>query len=202
MDLDGYYVAGVPVLGYDYTRDETFAQYAINGLNSRKAYIDDILALLKNSFGMDFKLFNSYGPSKTFYIVRDTNKDKVLNDNKEYINRVDLSFYFRVKLVSDKDSYTVNNIIAEIKEYIEDLEDLGEIHIPNLVTQITNNYKEQVSYFEYLGFNSYGPEIQHIYKDDDSIIPIHVTPEFINVANIKDIEGKLVPNINIYISEI
>jgi len=83
---------------------------------------------------------------------------------------------------------------------MEDLNDLGELHIPNLVTQITNDYKEQIVYFEYLGFNSYGPDIQHIYKDDDNQIDIHIPPEFLNVANFIDTDGTLSPDINIYVS--
>jgi len=84
---------------------------------------------------------------------------------------------------------------------MEDLDKLGEVHIPNLVTQITNTYKEQIVYFEYLGFNSYGADIQHIYRDDDSKIDIHIAPEFLNVANVIDADGTLSPDINIYVSD-
>jgi hypothetical protein len=105
-------------------------------------------------------------------------------------------------LVAEKDTYTKGNIIREIKAYMEDIEDLGEIHIPNLITQITTNYKEQIIYFEFLGFNNYGPSIQHIYKDADNEIPIHVAPEFINIDNVIGDDGGLTPDINIYLSEI
>ena len=92
--------------------------------------------------------------------------------------------------------------VEEIKEYIEDLDDIGELHIPNLITQITNNYKEQISYFEYLGFNNYGPNVQHLYKLEDNEIPIHTPPEFLNVRNVIGSDGSLTPNINVYVSEI
>ena len=202
MTPDGYYVYSVPVLGYKYCMNEDLIQNAIDALNYRKGYIDNAVAVLENSFGVDFKLFNTYGPSRTFYIIRDENSNSMLDDDKEYINRVDLTLNFRVKLTASKDSYTKNNIIAEIKEYIEDLDDLSELHIPNLITQITTNYKEQVTYFEYLGFNNYGPEIQHIYKDEDNIIPIHTAPEFLSVKNVLDLDGTETPDINIYISEL
>ena len=190
------------MLGYDYCQNEVLVQNAIDSLNYRKAYIDNATTLLENSFGVDFKLFNSYGPSKTYYIIRDTNRDNVLNDETEFIDRVNLTFYFRIRLISESDSYTKANIIAEIKKYIEDLDDMGDLHIPNLVTQITNNYKEQISYFEYLGFNSYGPDVQHMYKVPDDEIPIHVAPEFLNVHNLFDLDGNLTPDINVYVSEI
>ena len=115
---------------------------------------------------------------------------------------MNLTFYFRIRLISESDSYTKANIIAEIKKYIEDLDDIGDLHIPNLVTQITTNYKEQISYFEYLGFNSYGPDVQHMYRLDDDETPIHVAPEFLNVHNLFDVDGNLTPDINVYVSEI
>lgn len=202
MDLKGYYVASVPMIGYDYTQDEALVQSAINALNYRKAYIESALIRLENSFGIDFKLFNTYGPSKTFYIIKDKDNNGLLDDNIEFINKVNLSLYFRVKLVADNDSYTKGNIVQEIKDYIEDLNDLSELHIPNLVTQITTNYKEQITYFEYLGFNDYGADVQHIYKLDDSKIPIHVAPEFLNVNNVLEKDGTTAPDINIYVSEI
>lgn len=202
LKLEGFYVKGVPLLGFDYCQNEALVQNAIDSLNYRKAYIDNAVTLLENSFGVDFKLFNSYGPSKTYYIIRDTNRDSVLNDEPEFIDRVNLTFYFRIRLISESDSYTKANIIAEIKKYIEDLDDIGDLHIPNLVTQITTNYKEQISYFEYLGFNSYGPDVQHMYRLDDDETPIHVAPEFLNVHNLFDVDGNLTPDINVYVSEI
>lgn len=202
LSLEGYYVSSVPLIGYDYCKDESLVQDAINALNNRKAYIDNACTLLENSFGIDFKLFNTYGPSRVFYIIKDSDSNKYLDDSKEYIDRVNITINFRVKLLASNDSYTVNNIKAEIKSYIEELDDLGELHIPNLVTQITNNYSEQIAYFEYLGFNSYGADIQHIYKDIDEEIPIHTAPEFVNINNVLGTDGIIYPDINIYVSEI
>ena len=202
IGVEGYTITSVPMLGYDYCQDETLVQEAINALNYRKTYIESAANLLENSFGADFKLFNTYGPSKTYYVIKDTNANSLLDDEIEFIDRVDLSFNFRIKLVAENDSYTKGNIIQEIKEYIEDLDDIGELHIPNLITQITNNYKEQISYFEYLGFNNYGPNVQHLYKLEDNEIPIHTPPEFLNVRNVIGSDGSLTPNINVYVSEI
>lgn len=202
MNIEGFTIASVPVLGYDYCQDDTLVQEAIDALNNRKAYIEEACTLLENSFGIDFKLYNTYGPSRTYYIIKDNDTNNYLDDSKEYIDRVNITLNFRIRLVASNDSYTKNNIIEEIKAYIEDLDDLGELHIPNLVTQITNNYAEQITYFEYLGFNEYNAEIQHIYKDADDEIPIHTAPEFINVNSLTDNNGNPVPDINIYISEI
>ena len=104
-------------------------------------------------------------------------------------------------MLAANDSYTKDSIIKNIKEYIEDLADIGNLHIPNLITKITNAYKERIVYFEYLGVNSFGPEVQHIYRLDDSEIPIDNPPEFLNVNNIKNSFNKIIPDVNIYLSE-
>lgn len=201
---DGYYVKSVPVFGYDYSVDETLINNAIDALNYDKLYIDDAMNKCENSFGIDFKCFNTYGPSKTFYIIRDKDNNGILDDTIEYIDRVNISIYFRMRLLSRNDNYTKDLIIKDIKDYMEDLNDMGEIHIPNLVTQITTDYKESIGYFEFLGFNNYGPGIQHLYKLSDKQIPIHVCPEFININNVRsstDSYDQLSPDITIYLSE-
>ena len=201
MKTGGYVVKSVPVFGYDYCQDEYYIQKAIDTLNSRKAYIDNALVLLENSFGIDFKFFNTYGKSKIYYVIKDSNSNNILDDKREYIDRVNLTFYFRVKLLVSGDSYTKNRIIKDIKEYIENLAVISDLHIPNLITQITTTYKEQITYFEYLGFNKYGPDIQHIYKEDDNKINIHDAPEFLNVNNVKSTTNELTSDINVYLSE-
>ncbi len=199
---DGYYVKGVPVFGYDYCRDETLVNNAIDALNDRKLYIDDALSKQENSFGMDFKHFNTYGPSNIFYIIRDTNSDNILDEKREFIDRVNVSAKFRIKLRNSNDTYTKTQIIKYIKDYMEDLNELDEIHFPDLVTQINTTYSESLVYFEFLGINDYGPGVQHLYKLADSEIPIHVCPEFININNLRsEDQTSLEPDITIYVSE-
>lgn len=202
LDLQGYYIKGIPMFGYEYCQNELLAQNAIDALNYRKAYIDASVELLENSFGIDFKLFNTYGPSNIYYIIKDKDENGLLDDEIEFISRVNISLYFRMKLVSTNDSYTKNNIIQDIKDYIEDLDDISELHIPNLVTQITNNYSELIEYFEYVGLNDYGPDIQHLYRVSDNEIPIHTAPEFLNINEITNTNGTVSPDITIYISEV
>lgn len=200
MELGGYYVKGVPVFGYDYCKNEYMINNAVDALNDRKLYIDDAAEKCENSFGIDFKLFNTYGPSKVFYILTDMVNGQGLIGSKKFIDRVNATMNFRLKLRTSNDSYTKNLIIKEVKDYMEDLNEMGEIHIPKLVTQINTNYTESIVYFEFLGFNDYGPGIQHLYKLPDREIPIHVCPEFININNIQLNTGNQ-PDINIYLSD-
>lgn len=191
---EGFYVKGIPVFGYDYSRNDTLINNAVNALNDRKLYIDDAVEKCENSFGIDFKLFNSYGPGHVFYIINSIGE-------REFIDRVNITMKFRLKLIASNDSYTKNLIIKDVKDYMEDLNDLEEIHIPNLITLITNTYKESIVYFEFLGINDYGPGIQHLYKLESSQIPIHTSPEFININNIQHPDGTLTPDVVISVSE-
>lgn len=198
---EGYLIKSVPVFGFDYSQDSLLVNDAIDALNYRKAYIDNTIFIQENSFGIDFKLFNTYGPSNTFYIIRDSNQNNVLDDTLEFIDRVDIVLRFRMKLINSSDTYTRNLVIKDIKDYIEDLDKLDAIHIPNLITKITTDYKESITYFEFLGFNDYKADVQHIYKLKDDKLGIHTAPEHLSIRNYKDASGNILPNISIYISE-
>jgi hypothetical protein len=197
----GYIVKSVPVFGYEYCQNDIYIKNAIDTLNSRKIYIDHSLKLLENSFNIDLKFFNTYGKSNIYYVIKDSNTNNILDDTREVLDKVNLTLNFRLRLLAANDRYTKDSITKDIKEYIENLADIGDLHIPNLITKITNSYKERIVYFEYLGVNSFGPEVQHIYRLDDSEIPIDNPPEFLNINNIKNSFNKIIPDINIYLSE-
>ena len=197
----GYIVKSVPVFGYEYSQNDILIKGAIDALNNRKVYIDHSLELLENSFNIDLKFFNTYGKSKVYYVIKDSNTNNILDDLREPLDKVNLTLSFRLRLLSSNDSYTKESIIKDVKAYIEDLSDISDLHIPNLVTKITTAYSERIVYFEYLGVNNFGPDVQHIYKLDDSEISIDDAPEFLNVNNIKDAFNNVTPDINIYISE-
>ena len=133
---------------------------------------------------MDFKFFNTYGPSKLFTI-----------DNEgAYVNRTCLSLTFRLKLKPNYDTNIINDIINNVKDYIENINEIDSLHIPNLITEITNKYRESIVFFEFIDMNGYGPSVQHIYSMD---MPENViTPEFLNVAALPD--GT--PDINIILA--
>ena len=54
----------------------------------------------------------------------------------------------------------------------------------NLVTEITNKYREFLIFFEFVDINGYGPGYEHLYA---MAMPNNIiTPEFLNVAALKD----------------
>ena len=66
------------------------------------------------------------------------------------------------------------------------INDINELHIPNIITLITNNYREQLVYFEFLDVNNYGSMCQHLYLYERDPDIADIAPEFINVATSED----------------
>ena len=187
---DKFKISGVPVVGLHYMTTESHSRYLIDAISERKAYIDYCLQLLENAMNVDFKFFNTYGPSSTYSI----------GDRKRtLIGHVDLSLKFRVSLKSTSDMYTKDELIIAIKEYIEDLYETEDWHAPNMITDITNKYNSRINFIEFMNFNDFWAGIQHIIKLDD-IDDISVVPEFINIRNrYNEITGYLEPDIDIEI---
>lgn len=177
----GFKIRSVPVIKHSYINNEHNIQELINMLNYEKAYIDNATYLLENNFLVDFKFFNTYGKSKLY------STDKLGNN---LIDRIHITLNFEVKLLKTSDNNTKDYIINDIKKMIEDLNDMESLHIPNLITTITNTYRNSIVYIEFMGFNDYGPAVQHLYRQENN--DITAVPEFLNI----NMSNKI-PDINI-----
>ena len=178
---NGFLIKSVPVVKHSYMNDEHNVQALINEFNYVKAYIDHAVYLLENNHLIDFKLFNTYGKSTMYSIDR---------LGHQLVDRVHLTLNFEVRLLKTSDNNTVGYIIKDIKQMIEDLNNMESLHIPNLITTITNTYRNSIEYIEFLGFNEYGPGVQHLYKQEKT--NVFTVPEFLTV-NVIDLK----PDINI-----
>ena len=99
------------------------------------------------------------------------------------IENVSLKLRFRTKFYNeDSDKNTIVPLIVnDIKEYIEKLDSLDDIHFPNITTMIENNYSEYIIYFEFLNCNSdIDATNQHIITDEN-LEMLKVVPEFLNI---------------------
>lgn len=174
-------IKDVPVVKWDYFDSEDKALDFCDTLVERKNYIEYALQVLEDAFEMDFKFFNTYGPSRLF----------TLDNNEEYVNHTNLSLTFNCRFNSAyitnstlDETTIVNNIKNDIKAYIENINEISSIHMSNLVTEITNNYREFLVFFEFWDMNGYGPEHEHLYaKDMPNDI---ITPEFLNISALPD----------------
>lgn len=189
-----YGIIGIPVVGYHYlSRGEEYVQYLFDAIYERKAYIDYCLGLLENNMDIDFKFFNTYGPSSVYYIG---------DAKKTMIGHVDLTMKFRLSVKTTADVITKDEIVYSIKSYIEDLYDTGNWDAPSMITELMNEYSDRINFIEFMNYNDFWLGVQHIWKltDEDGIevddSPM-VVPEFLNIRNVLDINGNLIPSIEV-----
>lgn len=165
-----YKVSKVPLIRDSYINSEERIQSVINEIELRRKYIEMSLYNLEDSFGIDIKFFNTYGPTNLYYV----DKDRKLTSTN-------LTMKFKIKTLATADKNIIDNIIADIKNYMEDLNEITDLHIPNLITEITTKYRESIIYFEFLDCNGYGPGYQHFYRPVEYID--HTVPEFLSIEN-------------------
>lgn len=167
---NGFLIEKVPLIKRSYANDEANIQAFANMLLDRKAYIDRGVYLLENNFNVDFKLFNTYGPSRIYSLDE---------NGQQIVHRINMVYNFEIRLTRSSDVYTKDYIKRDIKKMIEDLNDMTNLHIPNLITEITNKYfPHSIEYIEFLGFDDYGPGEQHLYRNE--YYDLTIVPEFIS----------------------
>ena len=171
-----YIVNRVPCIRYFYLNTEDKINTFLKEMNRKILYVLDAIDPLECTFGLDFKFFNTYGPSNMYHITNNNGEVDELIDN------VALTVSFRAKLYNeDTDQESIIPLIKDnIKTYLEDIENLDDIHFPNITTQIETDYSEHLIYFEFLRFNSYTAGDQHIITDENMEM-LTVVPEFLCV---------------------
>lgn len=143
-------------------------------LEYRRKYIENALILLEDSFGIEFKFYNTYGKSYTYNI-----------DNTTNIDRVNLSLKFEIKFLTKEDQIMLPSITTSIKEYIENINQIDDLHIPNLITEIKNKYASNIVYIKFIKLNEYPSLWQSIYRNpvltQNEFNESQTVPEFINI---------------------
>lgn len=174
-------IKGVPVARYSYINNLDRCNEFVEYIQFRKIYIDNALNTIENSFNVDLKFFNTYGPSKMFKI----------GHNKESLDKVNLTFNFRVKMLVGADKFAKDYIIKEIKSYVENINEITNIHMSNLITHLSNKFSSDIEFIEFEGINNYSSIYQYLEKVELDLI--EDVPEFININLTKDLN----PDINI-----
>lgn len=172
----GYIINRVPCIRYFYLNEEYKIRDFIREMKRKILYVLDAIEPLETTFGLDYKFFNTYGPSNMYYTTEGGIK------SEEAIDNVALSLTFRTKFYNeDNDAATIIPQIKDtIKTYIENIEELNDIHFPNLTTEIESKFSQYIVFFEYVGFNKYNATMQHIITDENMEL-LNIVPEFLNV---------------------
>lgn len=164
-------VRSVPSVRASYINDENKINKLMDIIETKRGYIENALKVLKDQFGIDFKFYNTYGPSRTFYI------DNTLLD------RVNITLNFDVGLKTNADRSNIAFIINDIKEYIENLNNTkNDLHMSNVITEITNKYLyETLNFIEFVSINEYPTNKQFLSRIDTEKLAVDCPPEFINI---------------------
>ena len=171
-----YNIHKVPVVRYLWLQDEDKAIQFFRLVDYRRRYIQESLLLLEDSFGVNFKLFNTYGPSKLWSI-----------EKEQTIDRVNLSLKFEIKFLAKEEIALLPEIEQVIKTYVDDFNTMDTpLHMPNCCTYVKNLYNDSLEYIKFVGLNDYGNVLwQSIYENpataSDYFTETQIVPEFINI---------------------
>ena len=187
--IESYIINRVPCLRYFYWHNEERVLTFIKEMKKKINYVLDAISPLECTFGLDYKFFNTYGPSNMYHLTDDD------GDVTDLIDNVALTMTFRAKFYnedSDAESIIVK-IKDSIKDYLENLDQLDDIHFPNITTKIETEFAEYLIYFEFVSFNVYDATTQHIITVENMEM-LSMVPEFLHVDT-NDLNG--LPYINI-----
>jgi hypothetical protein len=171
-----YNIHRVPVVRTLWLDDEDKVSTFFYLVDYRRRYIQESLYLLEDSFGINFKLYNTYGPSTSWNV-----------DKYENIDRVNISLRFEIKFATRNEVVLIPELTQVIKSYIEDFNSTDRaIHMPNLITYVKNLYNDSIEYIKFVGLNQYTDSLwQSIYQNpklaNDYFSYTQTVPEFINV---------------------
>lgn len=171
-----YKIHRAPVVRTLWWDDEDKVSTFFYLVDYRRRYIQESLYLLEDSFGINFKLYNTYGPSSCWNI-----------DKYENVDRVNISLRFEIKFATRNEVVLIPEITQVIKSYIEDFNSTDKaLHMPNLITYVKNLYTDSIEYIKFVGLNEYTNSLwQSIYKnpglEKDYFKETQTVPEFINV---------------------
>ena len=180
-----YIIKKVPVIRYDYIDEEYTLLNILNQINLIKSHVEYLLSTIEDGFGIDIKFFNTYGPAKFFKVAENV-----------YLDNVCLLLKFKTKLKTSASDTCIDDIKVYIKNYIEDFDNIGDLHISNLLSVVLKEFSEQIEYFEYTGVNDYGISVQHLYRTEFEY-DITIVPELLSIS-IKDSELEIVIEQSLY----
>lgn len=175
-----YIIRNVPLTNYDYIKNKKLAQDFVQNVFTNCKNIRESLKLITNNFNIDFKLYNTYGKSKYFYI---------LNDKTNTLDNVNITISMDIHLNASAtlDDSLRYDIIEYTKQYIEKTNTDNNLYASNLVSGLLNNFSD-IKYIAFNNINNYQYNVQSIEKNIPSYnisqknSMINYVPEFLNVS--------------------
>lgn len=170
----------MPFMKYDIPLDNEKMLYFITAFGEQYKAMEPALKSLRGNGSIDFKLFNTYGRSKNYFIGPKDNDD-ILWNSDILLDNVYVKIRFKMA-VNDRSMWyqTCESVKIDIITYFKTLDsgEITDLHASDLIHLIVDNHPN-VRYIRFLGYNSYD-------ANKDSI--------FVKYTNIDDLnEEQLVP---------
>ena len=178
-------IDSIPFMRAATVNDESKMKYFFNAFIQNYEALNDIInTRLRNQSGIDLKFYNTYGPSKEFFI----------GEQKEVLATVNIKLYFDMWFVSGTDTVT---LIPDIKKFIKDtIESLNAagmntLHISNMIRKLEDRFKA-IDHIRFKNINNYDTTYQSINNRTEDIDDLtveerrHYVPEMI-VCDLDDI---------------
>ena len=178
-------IDSIPFMRAATVNDESKMKYFFNAFIQNYEALNDIInTRLRNQSGIDLKFYNTYGPSKEFFI----------GEQKEVLATVNIKLYFDMWFISGTDTVT---LIPDIKKFIKDtIESLNAagmntLHISNMIRKLEDRFKA-IDHIRFKSINNYDTTYQSINNRTEDIDDLtveerrHYVPEMI-VCDLDDI---------------
>lgn len=182
MDMQ---IDSIPFMRASTVNDENKMKHFFNiFIQNYEALNDIITTRLRNQTGIDLKFYNTYGPSREFFI----------GEQKEVLNTVNIKLSFDMWFLNGTDTVTVMPEIKKfIKAEIESLNAAGmnSLYISNMIRKLEDRFKS-ISHIRFKNINKYDTTHQAINNKTEDIDTLsvderrHYVPEMI-VCDLEDI---------------
>lgn len=184
----GYYykIKGVPVVRHLYLQEDANMRQLIKLLDYFKNVLSGALDVLENNVNIDFKFYNSFGPSQYFTI----------GTAREALDKTSIAITLNVRISGEIRSALVDEIKRFVIDFVEttNKDSLNFLYVSDLTSAMKQNFG-QIVFTEFAGFNNYPAELQIIennFKGIDYLRKeqvINFIPEYLNVNRVAVIEG-------------
>ena len=178
-------IDSIPFLRAATVKDTNKMRHFFNTFIMNYEHLNDIISTrLRNQTGIDLKFYNTYGPSREFYI----------GEQKEVLAMVNIKLSFDIWFLSGTDTVTLMPDIKQfIKNEIESLNDAGmnSLHISNILRKLEDRFKA-IDHIRFKNINKYDTSYQSIKNHTENIDNLtveerrHYVPEML-VCDIEDI---------------
>lgn len=164
----------MPFLKYDIPLNNERMLYFITAFGEQYKAMEPVVKSVRGNGSIDFKLFNTYGRSKNYFIGPKDNDD-VLWNSDILLDNVYVKIRFKMA-VNDRSMWyqTCESVKIDIINYFKTLDngEITDLHASDLIHLIVDMHPN-VRYIRFLGYNDYD-------ANKDSI--------FVKYTNIDDLE--------------